>query len=395
MNQQIDTVRPTLDRLQQRAFIVAIAGAVLLLVGAFISTEQFFRSYLIGFLLWGGVALGSLAIMMLHNLTGGPWGFAIRRILESGARTLPLVALLFVPLLFGIHSLYEWSHAEAVAQHHLIAHKTPYLNVTGFILRAVLYFALWIASALLVMRSLRRLEDANAYYVTPRLQSLSAAGLVIYFLMVTFASIDWVMSLEPEWYSTIYGMIFVIGQGLSTFAFAIAILVLLIGANQKLRDVVLPEYFHDLGNFLFAFTMLWAYVSFSQFLIVWSGNLPEEVTWYTHRIEGGWGVIPLVLLAVHFVMPFLLLLSRKVKRNGRILMRVAVLILVMRAVDLFWFVEPAFNPKGDNSFHMHWLDLVAPIALGGIWFYFFIMQLKKVGTLLPVNAPLLEEAHHE
>ena len=395
MNQQIETVRPTLDRLQQRALIVAIAGVVLLAVGAFVSTEQFFRSYLIGFLLWGGVALGSLAIMMLHNLTGGPWGFAIRRILESGARTLPLVALLFVPLLFGIHSLYEWSHSEVMATNHIVAHKQAYLNQTGFILRAALYFIVWIGAGLLVMRSLKRLEEANAYYVTPRLQSLSAAGLVLYFLMVTFASIDWVMSLEPEWFSTIFGMLFVVGQGLSTFAFSIAILVLLVGANQKLRDVVLPEYFHDLGNFLFAFTMLWAYISFSQFLIIWSANLPEEVTWYTHRINGSWGVIPLVLFSVHFVMPFLLLLSRKVKRNGRALMRIAVLILVMRAIDLFWHIEPAFNEKGNNSIHFHWLDLVAPIALGGIWFYFFIMQLKKVPTLLPANAPLLEGAHHE
>lgn len=395
MNQQIETVRPTLDRLQQRALIVGGVGLVLLVVGAIFSTEQFFRSYLIGYLVWTGIGLGSLAIMMLHNLTGGPWGFAIRRILESGARTLPLMAILFVPLLFGIHSLYEWSHTEVVANDPILTHKAPYLNETGFIIRTVVYFALWIGAGLLVMRGLKRLEDANAYYVTPRLQTLSALGLVLYFLAVTFSSIDWVMSLEPHWYSTIYGMLFVIGQGLSTFAFAIAMLVVLVGVNKKLRDVVLPVYFHDLGNFLFAFTMLWAYISFSQYLIVWSANIPEEVTWYTRRTEGPWGIVALLLFAIHFVMPFLLLLSTKVKRNGRNLMRVAILILVMRVIDIVWLVVPAFNHGADPSFHLHWLDLVSPIALGGVWFYFFIMQFKKNDTLLPVNAPLLEGADHE
>lgn len=391
---QIESLRPRLDRLQQRSLIVGVAGLALCVVGAIVSGDQFFRSYLFGYTFWIGLALGSFGILMLHNLVGGAWGYAIRRVLESGTKTIPLMALLFIPLLFGLHSLYEWAHADVVAADTILQHKSAYLNEPFFIGRAVFYFVVWIGLALLLTRQLRRLEETSTVPMTRRIQNFSALSLVIYFLTATFAAFDWMMSLEPHWYSTIYGMLFVVGNVLSTFAFAIAVLVLLMNSSQELKERVLPSYLHDLGNLLFAFTMFWAYVAISQFLIIWSADMPEEVTWYVNRFNGGWGVIPIALLTVHFALPFLLLLMRRNKRNPRLLARVAVLVIVMRLVDIFWMIAPAFSHGHEPHFSFHWLDIAAPLGIGGIWLAMFLRELKSVPTLLPANAPLKKEDEH-
>ena len=373
-----ELLRENLNRIQRIALIAGVLAAALSILGAFVSPIQFFYSYLFAFLFWLGIGLGCAAILMLHHLVGGAWGFVIQRTLETGARSLPLMALLFAPILLGLPYLYEWSRDEA-ATDAILLHKHAYLNVPFFVIRAVVYFALWTGLAYVLNRWSDKMDATGDPTYAKRLEAISGPGLVLYGITMTFASIDWVMSLEPHWYSTIFGIVFLVGQGLSTIAFVIIVTALL-AYRKPLSDVLLPRHFHDLGNLLLAFVMLWAYVAFSQFLIIWSGNLPEEVTWYSHRLRGGWKWIALALISLHFLVPFLLLLLRRTKRKARTLAAVAILLLVLRLVDLFWIVSPSLHR---NGFGIHWLDLVTPVAIGGLWIAFFSWQLKSAPAAAP------------
>lgn len=377
---------PQLDRLQRQSLVIGVVGLLLYTVGGWANPEQFFRSYLLAYVFWVGISLGSLGVVMLHHLTGGGWGFVIRRLLESGTRTLPLMALLFVPLLFGMSDLYVWARPDAVAADEILQHKSAYLNPSFFMLRTAIYFAAWIGVASLLNRWSGEQDRTAAPGLTRRLQLLSGPGLVLYGLTVTFASVDWVMSLEPHWFSSIYGILFMVGQGLASLAFATALAVAL-ADRPPLSELVSPARLHDLGNLLLAFVMLWTYIAFSQFLIIWSGNLPEEIPWYLHRTGGGWQWIGLFLLAFHFALPFLLLLSRQIKRDARMLMIVSAAIIAMRLVDLYWLVVPAFHPDGVR---LHWMDLAAPVGIGGLWMAVFAWQLKQ-RPLVPIHDPRLKE----
>ena len=377
-------VHPRLDRIQHRSLIAGGVGLGLCLGGAFLSPEQFFRSYLVAYLFWTGIALGSFAIVMLHHLTGGGWGFVIRRLLEAGTRTLPLMAVLFVPLLFGLPDLYVWARPAEVASDPILQHKSLYLNIPFFLIRTAGYFAIWIGVTYFLNKWSVEQDRTAEPLLTRRLQVLSGPGLVLYGLTATFASIDWAMSLEPHWLSTIYGVMFIVGQVLATLALMIP-MALLLADREPLSNVVSPAYLVDLGNFLLAFVMLWAYMAFSQYIVIWSGNLPEEIPWYLHRTTGGWQWIALFLIIFHFAVPFLLLLSRVTKRSVQMLSAVAAALIVARFVDLFWLVVPAFHHTG---VHIHWMDLVAPIGIGGIWMWFFIWQVKA-RSLLPLYDPRL------
>jgi hypothetical protein len=397
------TTPPEASRYQQWAMIVGAIFTVILALGFFLSPrEMFFRSYLLAYVFWIGIALGCLAILMLQHLSGGAWGLVIRRVLESGTRTLPLMAVLFVPIIFGMGYLYEWTHidqlagAKSVEEKHLyeiLKHKSAYLNVPGFLLRTLLYFVIWGALAYLLNKWSREQDRTAERRFTKRLQAISGPGLVLFVLTVTFASVDWVMSIDPEWFSTIFGLLFVAAWTLSSFAFVIGVMAIL-SARAPLSSVVRPKQFHDLGKLLLAFVMVWAYFSFSQFLIIWSGNIPEETRWYLYRMRGGWSFVALSLVIFHFALPFLLLLSRDLKRNARRLAMVAGVVLIMRLVDLFWLIAPKFS-KGD--FSMTWTDVVAPIGIGGLWLAFFLWQLRQ-RPLIPFNDPqlpeVLEAAHH-
>lgn len=390
------------SRYQRLALIVGVVFTLILGVGFFLSPrELFFRSYLLAYVFWIGIALGCLAILMLQHLSGGGWGLVIRRVLESGTRTLPLMALLFLPIIFGMGHLYEWMHIEQFANgktleekhlYEILHHKSKYLNMTGFILRAVIYFAIWGALTYLLNLWSREQDRTAERRFSKRLQKLSGPGLVLFVLTVTFASVDWVMSLDPEWFSTIFGLLFVASWVLSSFAFVIAVMALL-AKQEPMSGVVAPKHFHDLGKLLLAFVMVWAYFSFSQFLIIWSGNIPEEAKWYLYRMRGGWEVVALGLIILHFALPFLLLLSRDLKRNSRRLAMVAALVLFMRLVDLFWLIAPKFS---QGHFSISWMDIVAPIGVGGLWLAFFLWQLKQ-RPLIPFNDPelpgVLEAAH--
>lgn len=377
-----------IDRLQSRALIVGLAGLVACAAGGVVSPAQFFRSYLFGFLFWAGVAIGCLSIAMIHHLSGGIWGLAIRRILEAAAGTFLLLALLFLPLLAGLPQLYLWARPAVVAGDTILQDKSAYLNVPFFVGRAAFYFAVWsLLAHFLGKWSLEWDAKAGDPRIGRRLGGLSGGGLVLMGLTITFAAVDWAMSLDPHWYSTVYGILFMVGHALSALSLVIVLLALL-GGQEPLAKLVSPQVFHDLGKLLFAFVMLWAYISVSQLIIVWSGNLPEEVPWYLHRLGGGWQWLALVIVLFHFVLPFLLLLSRDLKRNPGLLALVAGGVFLLRLVDLYWLVGPELHGHG---FAVHWLDVAAPLAIGGIWLAAFARQLKS-RELLPWGDPELREA---
>jgi hypothetical protein len=365
-------IRSALERGQRRALQVGGAALALVAVGAFLDTEQLLRSWLLAFLFWLGLSLGSLAIVLLHHATGGSWGFAIRRMLEAGMRTLPLMAAFFLPLLVGVRVLYPWAHADALEHDALMAHKAPYLNVPFFTARAVLYFAVWIVLTA-VMTGLTTRQDRSGHPSWERrMRQIAGPGLALYGITMTFAAFDWSMSLEPHWFSTMYGVLFLVGQALAALSFSILAAAWL-AAREPFRRWISPAHFHDLGNLTFAFVLLWSYVSFSQYLIIWAGNLSEETPWYLHRLGHGWQAIAILLLVFHFAVPLMLLLLRRTKRSARYLMLVACGLLAMRLVDLYWLVDPAFHPEGIS---VHWLDPVAVVAMGGMWFAYYVRQLK-------------------
>jgi hypothetical protein len=391
-SEHIANAPPELDGIGRTALIVGVAGLALGVIGWFFNQQQFFRSYLLGFVFWIGIALGCLAILMVQHMSGGAWGLVIRRVLESATRTFPLMLVLFIPLALGIGVLYEWAHPDAVAASPLLQHKRPYLNTGFFLARAAFYFLVWLAISYFLNRWSSEQDRTGEEPLTRKLQILSGPGLVLYGLTVTFASVDWVMSLEPEWFSTIFGVLFMGGQGVSAMAFVIAVIVLL-ATRKPLSDILAPRHLHDLGKLLLAFIMLWAYFSFSQFLIIWSGNLPEEIPYYVKRLQGPWRYIGLFIVLFHFALPFVMLLSRDLKRNGKMLATVAIFVIVMRFVDLYWLIAPGFH---GGEFQIHWLDIVLPVGLGGIWVWFFTQQLKN-RPLIPIRDPNLADAisHHE
>ena len=377
-----------LVRLRRPALFVGVGGLVLSVAGAFFDPGQFFRSYLLAFLFVANIAIGCLSITMIHHLTGGYWGLAIRRLLEAGTRTLPWAALAFLPLAFGLPHVYPWARPEA-AQDPILQAKRLYLNPAFFLARAAFYFAVWI----LLARALNRASaaiDAGAPYLrtSRRLRGLSGGGLVLMGLTITFSSVDWGMSLDPHWLSTIWGILFMVGQALAAMSLVVVIVAFL-GPQTPLAPLLrATPALHDLGKLLFAFVMLWAYASYSQFLIIWSGNLPEEVPWYLHRFHGGWRALALALVVFQFVLPFLLLLSRNLKQDPRRLGAVAAGLLLMRLADVYWLVGPELHHEGGALGYV--LDLTALAGLGGLWFFAFTREVAE-RPLLPIGEPDLRE----
>ena len=377
------------SRLSRAALVVGLLGLLGGLAYGTAHPDQFFRSYLLAFVFWNGLTVGSLAVLMLQYLTGGAWGIAIRRELEAATRVLPWMAIAFLPIAFGMHRLYEWTHADVVAHDELLQKKAGYLNEPFFLVRAALAFAVWGALATALNRWSREQDRAagDRAAVDRRLQLISGGGLVAWALTTTWTSVDWVMSLEPHWFSTMYGVIFMAGQGLGALSLA-TFAVVRFSHTRPVSEFLGGRHMHDLGKMMFAFTMFWAYVTFSQYLIIWSGNIPEEISWYLARFRGGWGWVGLAVLLLQFVLPFLLLLSRRANRDPRTLTLAAALVVFMRFVDLSWMVLPAFS-RGD--FRLHPTDLTVPIGLGGLWLAVYFRNLAA-RPLLPANDPGFEEA---
>ena len=380
-----------LERLQKASLVVGFAFVLLLAIGFVIDRGQFFRSYLLGYLFWVEVAVGSLGLAMLSQLTGGLWGIVPRRLHEAAARTFPALAVAFVPVLLGASSLYLWARPEVVAEDALLQAKAPYLNLQFFTIRAALYFGVWVLLAWRISSWSRQQDAAPSAPRSAALRGLSALGIVLLFLTATFASVDWGMSLAPHWFSTIYGVLFIVSAALSALSLTILLLSQLAG-DEPFRTALQPVTVHDLGKLLLAFTMLWGYVNFSQFLITWSGNISEETPFYVRRLHGAWEALAVLLLVFHFALPFALLLSRPLKRNAKALAGVAALMLVMQALDLFWLIGPdlATHGEGEAPFRIHWMDLAALLGLGGLWLALFARQALGA-PLLPAGEPELSE----
>ena len=388
---------PALGRLQQRALIIGVVALLAGAVGAMMNLDQFFRSWLIGFLFCLSLSLGLLGLLMLQHLSGGQWGMVGRRIFEAGSRLLPIVAIGAVPVIIGIPRIFGWAQPGADANP-IIHDKAPYLNTGFFIARAAIYFLFW--SSLMWALNKWSAEQDSGQAVTKvhsiRFRTVSAPGLLFMVITVTFASVDWIMSLEPEWFSTIFGLLTVAGYGLTGLAFTIIVLAA-IDRDHPEGTLLTPRHFHDFGKLLLAFVMLWAYLSFSQFLIIWSGNLPEEIPWYLARIRGSWGAVAILLVVGHFFVPFAMLLSAGLKKRSAMLAKVAAWILVMRLVDLIWYVAPSFRhvaPGGEHApglVPMHWMDIAIPVGLTALWVVLFVRQLGS-RALFPVNDPYVKEA---
>ncbi|MGE3519763.1 MAG: hypothetical protein AB7J63_12500 [Vicinamibacterales bacterium] len=387
LRETAEQIFPELAQRQRTFLLAGAAGAVLSVLGYVTDPDQFFTSYLMGYMLVLGLTLGALAFTMIHQLSGGAWGVVARQTLGAATRVLPFLTILFLPIVAGMHHLYEWTHEEVVAADPVLLGKQAYLNVQFFLIRAVIYFAVWNALAFLLNRWSKE-QDAGGDPALPlRMQRLSAGGLVLFAITMTFASFDWMMSRDPHWFSTIYGALVMGGQALSTLAFQIVILVYL-SKRKPMSEALTRTYLNDIASLMFAFVVLWAYFSFSQYLIIWSGNLPEEIEWYLHRMHGGWQAMGVILVIFHFVLPFFLLLIRRIKQSRPLVAKIAMAIIFARLLDLFWLIAPETHHDGIS---VSWMDIVLPATLIAIWVGLYLQQLRQ-RPLLPVHDPQFHEA---
>jgi hypothetical protein len=384
--QTADALIPELRRHQRTLLTAGAAGLLLSAIGGAFNPTQFFQSYLMAYMFCLGATLGCLALGMVHQLSGGAWGVVLRRPIGAATRVLPIMTVLFLPIVLGMGHLYPWTHADLVARDEILQHKHVYLNTPFFLVRAAIYFAVWNGiSYFLNAWSLEQDQTGNTR-LSRRMQTLSAAGLLGYGLTITFASFDWLMSIDPHWFSTIYGVLIIGGQGLTAIALLVVVIAWL-SRREPLDALIVPAHFHDAGNLLLAFVMLWAYFSFSQYLIIWSADLPHEIAWYQDRLQTGWRTVGVLLVVLHFAVPFLVLLSRRVKRAGSALEKVAMGILAVRLIDLFWLIAPEFHTHGLS---VSWLDIVLPVSLSAFWLGCFVWQLRG-RAILPVFDPEFEE----
>ena len=384
---------------RSRALVIGAGALLLCAVGFFLNRDQFFRAWLIGYMLWLGVALGSMGWMMIHHLSGGAWGMVVRRVWEASSRTLPLLTILFIPVVLGLNRLYPWMHPELMQTNEVLRHKSVYLNPTFFLARAAVYFIGWNVIAWR-MTALSRAQDAGSVEATRSMQRLSGGGLVFLALSITFVGVDWFMSLNPDFYSTMFGFLFLNYLGLAGLAFTIIMATYLRG-KEPLGSLFRPSHFADYGKLTLAFVMMWAYFQFSQYLLVYAANLQEEIPYVLTRIDGGWQYLAIFLVIFQFAVPFGLLLSRPLKRSPERLVKVAVFLLIIRLIDTFMYVTPEFTAAGANrwmvpgehqsALFVNWLDIVTPVAIGGIWFWMFFTQLRQ-RPLLPIGDPYLPAA---
>jgi hypothetical protein len=372
--------------------VIGGLGLLLCVAGFFANRTEFFQSYLFAFLYWTGFTLGGLGILLMNNVVGGKWGVTTRRLLEAKMRTLPIMFLLFLPVIIGMPYLYPWvsnaAHFPELSEEarRILHHKAPYLNVPFFLVRVVIYFAIWLFWGFRVQKMTDQQDQTGDPTLPVRLRQFSAPGLLIFVFTASFAYFDWLLSSDAEFFSTVYGAMILIGDVLQTFALTIVVLILVSGPD-RFGGRINAKLLHDLGNLMFAFTIFWTYLSASQLIIVWPADLPQEIGWYLLRTRGFWKVLTWAVGLTMFAVPFLALLSQARKRNPKRLMRVAVWLLIARVIDIFWIVEPTFRNKG---FALYWTDFAAFIGVGGIWLYAYLGQLRR-RPLLPLQDPRIAE----
>ena len=377
-------------RAQTPALVIGILGIAGAIFGYITDAPELLRGWLAPFVFWFLIAAGALAVLCLQYVTGGEWGVLIRRPLGAAARTLPIFLLFGLPLFFGLPHIYEWANAQKVAHDLLLQKKQLWLNSTGWGIRALVYFTLWALWAWRIRQLSLEFAKTRSPYVELSRRKWAASGILVMVMTLTFTSIDWVMSLDPKWYSSMFGISFTVGAGLSAFAF-VTFFLTTISRTPAMVDILKPNHFRDLGNLMLAFTMLWAYTGFSQFLLIWYGNIKEETPYYHKRMHGGWGVMAAILIIFHFFLPFTMLLMRSIKDRPSTIAIVTVLLLVMRFVDIYWLVTPAHHGE---HFYFSWTTIPAFFGIGGLWLFAFIWQLKGQ-TIIPIHETWVEEAIRE
>jgi len=382
----IERLGPQAIRVEQISGLIGGLGCLLCVAAFFANRAEFFQSYLFAYTYWGGFAIGGLGVLLMHHTVGGKWGVTTRRLLEAQMRTLPLIALLIVPILIWPGYLYPWAHHDIVAATPILQHKAPYLNMPFFIGRVVLYFAIWMFWGFRENRLADLQDETGDPTLKERMRAFGAPGILIFTLTGTFAYIDWNLSCDTQFFSTVYGAMILTGDILQGIAISIVVLVLA-SRDDRFGGRVNSKVLHDLGNMMFAFVIFWAYLAASQLIIIWPANLPQELMWYLDRIRGFWKYIAAASALGMFAIPFCLLLSQERKRNPVRLLRVAVFILCARVIDIFWIVEPTFRNKG---FAIYWTDFAVFLAIGGIWIYAFMYQLRR-RPLLPLRDPRIAE----
>lgn len=395
-----------LNQLQTKALLAGIGGVAIALVGSLISAiagggiDKVFQPFLITFIFTVGLSVGCLAAVMLHHLCGGAWSFMIQRILEAASRTIPFVFIFGLIVMVGsvfFSGIYPWTSQEYLDAHHIVQMKTPFLNPISYTLGFLVYFGVWMLLMFLYNGWSKRLDETGDLAIIGRMQFWAGPGLMAYVVTVTLAGTHWVMSLEPEWFSTIFGAWAIAGFNITVISLSIVVLTSLSG-EESIANKLTTRHVHHLGTFLCGFVIFWAYVSFCQFLLIWNANLPEETGWYLNR-QGELTLLTVILMVFHWFVPMLLLFQRRIKKNPVALRRVAIYMLAMRVLDLYWNISPSFVGHAQRiGWVTLFLTIAAVIGIGGVWTYLFLGQLKK-RPLLPVNDPretyhFLKDTHH-
>ncbi|PKK83136.1 MAG: hypothetical protein CVT49_10020 [candidate division Zixibacteria bacterium HGW-Zixibacteria-1] len=369
------------------ALVIGVIGLALSIVGYFVDTAQFYHSYLTAFVYWLLIGLGGLFFSMLHHLVGAKWSVVIRRFTENLAMIVPFMIIFFIPIIFGLHDLYHWSHSDVVADDALLQGKSGYLNVPFFIIRAVVYFLIWFTICRILCGASLQQDRGHSEVLAGRMRIVSAPGTILFALTITFASFDWLMSLDAHWYSTIFGVYIFSGALLAMLSF-ITFVILRLKSRGILEGSITGEHYHDLGKLIFAFTIFWGYMAFSQYFLIWYGNIPEETIWFLHRWTGTWKTVSLILVFGHFIIPFFILFPQTPKRNPTLLKIITIWILIMHWVDIYWIVMPNLHQHG---LHLSWMDLTAMMGIGGIFLWLFWKRMTA-NPIVPVGDPNLESS---
>jgi hypothetical protein len=371
-NEPVETVQPILERVQRVLLIIAVVGVVLSLLGLAVDRSQFFQSYLAVYLWVLGLTLGTLGVSIIHYLAGGRWGAAVGDVLRSGASLTWLLPILFIPIVIGIPTLYPWANPATVAADPLLQHKAGWYSVVAWLVRAVIYFAAWILMSRYLDRWFKDWDKTGNPRLRWMLRNLAGGGAVLLVMTVSFAMFDWVMSLEPDWSSTIFGLLLVAGFTLSGWAITINTLTRL-RHWWPVNGFAAGQLWVDISSLMLANLIVWMYFSFSQFMLIWVENLNNEIPYFIRRMTNGWDMVALVVLLVQFAVTFLTLVQRGTRKSPVALMVVTTSMLLMRFVEMVWYVEPEFPP---SSIINHWQDLALLMALGGIWGTLFVRQLR-------------------